>query len=188
MKCLGRGSYLQSWRRFATMAKKGEQSLPPLNINNFEYYQDDYTNVTPKILSHIGQNLHNQKYHPLGLIKQRIVNHFYSAFVGHRGIPVFAVFDNLHPVVSVEKNFDSLLIPLTHVSRNKSDCYYVNKQNLLRAHTTAHQLELLRMGLDNCLMIGDVYRRDEIDPTHYPVFHQVDAVRLCTENKVCVEM
>ncbi|KPJ07661.1 putative phenylalanyl-tRNA synthetase, mitochondrial [Papilio machaon] len=42
---------------------------------------------------------------------------------------------------------------------------------------TAHQSELLRSGLDNFLMIGDVYRRDEIDSTHFPVFHQVDAVR-----------
>ena len=25
---------------------------------------------------------------------------------------------------------------------------------------------------------GDVYRRDEIDSTHYPVFHQVEGVRL----------
>ncbi|GBP23577.1 Probable phenylalanine--tRNA ligase, mitochondrial [Eumeta japonica] len=42
---------------------------------------------------------------------------------------------------------------------------------------TAHQSELLRSGLDNFLMIGDVYRRDEIDATHFPVFHQIDGVR-----------
>ncbi|XP_014281698.1 probable phenylalanine--tRNA ligase, mitochondrial isoform X2 [Halyomorpha halys] len=49
---------------------------------------------------------------------------------------------------------------------------------MLRAHMTAHQVELIKMGLDNFLMFGDVYRRDEIDSTHYPVFHQCDAVRL----------
>ena len=38
------------------------------------------------------------------------------------------------------------------------------------------------MGLDNFLVVGDVYRRDEIDATHYPVFHQVEGVRLVNEN------
>ncbi|XP_076766155.1 phenylalanyl-tRNA synthetase, mitochondrial isoform X2 [Xylocopa sonorina] len=55
---------------------------------------------------------------------------------------------------------------------------------MLRAHTTAHQTVLISMGLNNFLVIGDVYRRDEIDSTHYPVFHQVDAVRLCTAEEV----
>ena len=29
---------------------------------------------------------------------------------------------------------------------------------MLRAHTSAHQADLIRMGLDNFLVIGDVYR------------------------------
>lgn len=91
------------------------------------------------------------------------------------GNPIFSVYDRLSPVVTVGQNFDSLLIPETHVSRSKSDCYYVNKKHLLRAHTTAHQSELVGMGLDNFLVFGDVYRRDEIDRTHYPVFHQVNS-------------
>jgi len=40
------------------------------------------------------------------------------------------------------------------------------------------------MGLNNFLVVGDVYRRDEIDSTHYPVFHQVDGVRLCSKHEV----
>lgn len=55
---------------------------------------------------------------------------------------------------------------------------------MLRAHTTAHQTEFISMGLNNFLIIGDVYRKDEIDSTHYPVFHQADAVRLCTAEEV----
>lgn len=49
---------------------------------------------------------------------------------------------------------------------------------------TAHQAELISVGLNNFLVIGDVYRRDEIDSTHYPVFHQVDAVRLRTSDEI----
>ena len=59
------------------------------------------------------------------------------------------------------------------MSRSKSDAYYVNSGTLLRAHTSAHQSELMASGLDNFLVVGDCYRRDEIDASHYPVFHQV---------------
>ncbi|CAF0734707.1 unnamed protein product, partial [Didymodactylos carnosus] len=48
----------------------------------------------------------------------------------------------------------------------------------LRSHTSAHQVDLIRSGLDCFLCIGDVYRRDQIDSTHYPVFHQCEGVRL----------
>ncbi|XP_013886784.1 phenylalanine--tRNA ligase, mitochondrial, partial [Austrofundulus limnaeus] len=55
---------------------------------------------------------------------------------------------------------------------------------MLRAHTSAHQVELVRSGLDAFLLAGDVYRRDEIDSTHYPVFHQVEGVRLFTNHQL----
>ncbi|XP_063833637.1 probable phenylalanine--tRNA ligase, mitochondrial [Ostrinia nubilalis] len=152
------------------------KSVSTVRINEKEFVSDDYTNVTPKIISYLGRNLHLQKNNPLSIVRQRIVNYFYKSFT-QRGNPTFSVYDNLSPVVTTKQNFDDLLIPLDHPSRAKSDCYYVNKNVLFRAHMTAHQSELLRSGLDNFLMIGDVYRRDEIDSTHFPVFHQVDAVR-----------
>lgn len=36
------------------------------------------------------------------------------------------------------------------------------------------------LGLDNFLVIGDVYRRDAIDSFHFPCFHQIEGVRLFT--------
>ncbi|KAJ8957668.1 hypothetical protein NQ318_017560 [Aromia moschata] len=155
-----------------------------ISVLNRTYAKDDFTNVTDKIVSHLGKSLYLQPYHPLNLVRQRIVNFFYKTFVNRRGNPVFSVHENLSPAVSVEQNFDSLLIPEDHPSRSKSDCYYINRSHLLRAHMTAHQSELMQAGLNNFLMIGDVYRRDEIDRTHYPVFHQVDAVRLKTKEQV----
>ncbi|KAJ8337130.1 hypothetical protein SKAU_G00383500 [Synaphobranchus kaupii] len=53
----------------------------------------------------------NRAHHPLWLIKERVKAHFYRAYTGRRGNPVFSVFDNLSPAVTVEQNFDSLLIP-----------------------------------------------------------------------------
>lgn len=55
---------------------------------------------------------------------------------------------------------------------------------MLRAHTSAHQRELVRSGLDAFLVAGDVYRRDEIDASHYPVFHQMEGVRLFSAHQV----
>ncbi|KAJ8710746.1 hypothetical protein PYW08_009261 [Mythimna loreyi] len=158
--------------KFSTAAK----SIASVDIKGKQFVTDDYTNITPKIVSYLGKNLHMQKHNPLSIVRQRIVNYFYSSFT-QRGNPAFSVYDNLCPIVTTKQNFDDLLIPSDHPSRAKSDCYYINRGTLLRAHMTAHQSELLRSGLDNFLMIGDVYRRDEIDSTHFPVFHQVDGVR-----------
>ncbi|XP_019881323.1 probable phenylalanine--tRNA ligase, mitochondrial [Aethina tumida] len=158
--------------------------LKEVKLLETTYESDDFTNVTEKIISHIGKNLHKKEGHPLSNVRQRIVNYFYKSFVNSRGNPVFSVYDNLNPIVSVTQNFDSLLIPKDHVSRSKSDCYYLNRDYLLRAHMTAHQCELIQSGLNNFLMVGDVYRRDEIDRTHYPVFHQLDAVRLKTKDQL----
>lgn len=144
-----------------------------IELNNNKYESDDYSNLTPKILSYVGRNVHLQKNHPLSMVRQRITNYFYQQYTSPKGTPLFSVYDSLSPIVTTKQNFDSLLIPENHPSRAKSDCYYVNREYLLRAHCTAHQVDMLRSGLDNFLIVGDVYRRDEIDSTHFPVFHQV---------------
>lgn len=37
---------------------------------------------------------------------------------------------------------------------------------------------MLRAGERAFFVTGDVYRRDSIDATHYPVFHQMEGVRV----------
>lgn len=165
--------------KYATKPKTND-----LILFDKHFIKDDYTNVTEKVLSYIGKNLHTKQHHPLSLVRQRIVNYFYKSFVNNRGNPIFSIYDNLSPLVSIEQNFNSLLIPANHPSRSKSDCYYINRDYLLRAHMTAHQSELISSGLNDFIMVGDVFRRDEIDRTHYPIFHQMDAVRLRTKNEL----
>lgn len=155
-----------------------------INVEGKEYKTDQMTNVTSRILSHVGRNLHLKKYHPLNHIQKMIVEYMYTRYVSPRGNPLFSVHNQIHPIVSIKENFDSLLIPKDHVSRRKSDNYYINEDYLLRAHTSAHQCEMIKMGLDNFLVVGDVYRRDEIDSSHYPVFHQLEGVRLCNEKEL----
>ncbi|XP_045862514.1 phenylalanine--tRNA ligase, mitochondrial isoform X1 [Meles meles] len=149
------------------------------------YPQDDYSNLSRKVLSKVGRNLHHQQHHPLWLIKERVKEHFYKQYVGRRfGTPLFSVYDDLSPVVTSWQNFDSLLIPADHPSRKKGDNYYLNRTHMLRAHTSAHQWDLLHAGLDAFLVVGDVYRRDQIDSQHYPVFHQLEGVRLFSKHEL----
>lgn len=170
--------------RCLSSTAKPQKVQEPLLINGVTYKRDDWTNLKPRIKSYVNRNIYLQDHHPLSIIRKRIVDYFYKSFITNRGSPLFSVVDNLSPIVTLEQNFDSLLIPDDHISRQKSDSFYLNRDYMLRAHCTAHQVDLLKSGLDNFLIIGDVYRRDEIDATHFPVFHQVDAVRTIRAEKL----
>ncbi|KAL5962979.1 putative phenylalanine--tRNA ligase mitochondrial [Taenia solium] len=153
-------------------------------IQGKTYETDSWFNVSPKILDLTSRNLHSQEYHPLWLLKRRITEFINkrSAHQKAEGIgtshPLFSVHDSLGPVVSTFQNFDSLLVTPDHVSRRPTDTYYINEHTVLRSHTSAHEMELMRSGLNAFVTIGDVYRRDDIDALHYPAFHQLEGVRL----------
>jgi len=135
---------------------------------------DPNNNITPAIVSKVGRNLHLQPNHPLNTIKTIIENHFNAT---HDDEP-FSLHDDLSPIVSTQHCFDDLLIPPDHVSRSPSDTYYISSTQCLRTHTSAHQSTLIGQGLDRFLCTGDVYRRDEIDKSHYPIFHQMEGVKM----------
>lgn len=149
-----------------------------------------HCNITLPILNKVGRNLHHQEHHPLNIIKTIIEDHFSKTFrqpstsaSSTEDEPVFRYFDNMSPRVTTQQCFDDLLIQPDHVSRAVTDTYYFDETSLLRPHTSAHQTELMRAGHKAFLATGDCYRRDEIDYCHYPVFHQMEGVRLwpCSE-------
>ncbi len=130
--------------------------------------RDAKTNVPVRLEREwFGRNLLGEEDHPLSRAKKRIVSHL--------GIESF---EQLNSVVTTWENFDSLLIPETHVSRSPTDTYYVNSGHVLRTHTSAHQRHLLQHGPSSWLVCGDVFRRDEVDASHFPVFHQMDGGRM----------
>jgi len=141
---------------------------------------DEHNNVTEYIFEKIGVDLHRRPEHPIGILKNAILAYFDEKF----GESSFSMFDDLHPVVTSYENFDSVLVPENHVSRSMNDTYYVTKEKVLRCHTSAHQLSLLKQGQRNFLVAGDVYRRDSIDATHFPVFHQMEGVRVFTKEEL----
>lgn len=134
-------------------------------------------NVPETVAAKVGRKLHLLPNHPLGIIKAEIEK-YCAEYASRRGQVAFRVFDDESPVVRPKQNFDTLLIPPDHVSRRPSDTYYISDDLLLRTHTSAHQNELIAQGVPAFLCTGDVYRRDEIDSSHYPVFHQMEGVRI----------
>ena len=91
------------------------------------------------------------------------------------------------PEVETEAhNFDGLNIPEDHPAKASSDTFYLaaHPELLLRTHTSPVQVRtLLRVAPDlaarggiRFLAPGRVYRKDEIDPTHSPMFHQVEGM------------
>ena len=64
------------------------------------------------------------------------------------------------------------------MGRSPTDTYYLSPTTVLRTHTSAHQSGLFTARERAFLVSGDVYRRDEIDASHYPVFHQMEGARL----------
>lgn len=81
-------------------------------------------------------------------------------------------------------NFDELGFPADHPGRSLTDSYYLNQTHMLRTHTSAHEVETFRAGHDKWLLSADVYRRDEIDASHYPVFHQMEGARVWTQDQL----
>lgn len=49
-------------------------------------------------------------------------------------------------------------------------------REVIRTHGTAHQAAVLGCGLRRAVWSGAVARRDQVDSTHYPVFHQIDGI------------
>lgn len=128
-----------------------------------------FSNIPKSIEEKIGKNLHQFPNHPIEIVKKHIIS-FFQTHPKYQ----FDVFENFSPVVTIEDNFDKLLIPKDHPARSKADTYYVNENEVLRTHTSAHQNILLAKGCTSFIVIGDVYRKDEIDSHHYPVFHQME--------------
>lgn len=159
----------KKWRPPAASALE----LGGVKMAKDDIVRDDPTNNVPDtIFTKLGMQLHKRNQHPIGILKNAIYEYFDSNYPNK-----FNKFDDLCPIVSVKQNFDDVLVPADHVSRSYNDTYYVDSQTVLRCHTSAHQAELLKEH-NHFLVTGDVYRRDSIDSTHYPVFHQMEGVSI----------
>ena len=79
-----------------------------------------------------------------------------------------------------ELNFDRLNAPEGHPSRDWSDTFYFDTDSrvMLRSQTSPMQVRAMdAMPLPiRVIAPGRVYRKDEVDATHSPMFHQVEGM------------
>lgn len=75
-----------------------------------------------------------------------------------------------------EFNFRRLNIPDDHPARDAQDSFYLDDEHLLRTQCTAVDVRVMphRTPPIRVVTVGRCYRRDVVDSTHMPVFHQVD--------------
>lgn len=77
-------------------------------------------------------------------------------------------------------NFDKLNAPEGHPSRDWSDTFYFDEDSrvMLRSQTSPMQvraMETMELPI-RIIAPGRVYRKDEVDATHSPMFHQVEGM------------
>ena len=109
------------------------------------------------------------KPHPLNTVLDDMINIFQS--MG------FDVVDG--PEVETDHyNFECLNVPADHPARDMQDTFYLAENLLLRTQTSAAQIRTMETRKPPIRVIcpGRVFRADEVDATHSPVFHQIEGL------------
>ncbi len=75
-------------------------------------------------------------------------------------------------------NFEALNIPEGHPAREDQDTLYLGGGLLLRTHTSPVQIRTMEKHRPPIRIVvpGRVYRRDSVDATHSPMFHQIEGL------------
>src|SRR3989344_1158636 len=130
------------------------------------------------------QDLTKKEYSPIKILVDQIIS-----------LPRFADFDlvDFPRIVTVEEGFDLLNAPKDHPSRRETDTYYVTEHDVLRTQMTVMWsfylkdqdilAKLKKEGWVGALSTGIVFRKDEIDRSHFPAFHQIDGLYVCEKSK-----
>jgi len=154
---------------------KGQtQELIALQLDNIQKTKEnnDFIDVTLP-----GKNISMGSRHPISITINQITsilsNHGFTSVSG------IEIEDEFH-------NFEALNIPDTHPARDMHDTFYVSDNKLLRTHTSSVQI---RSMLSNkaplkIMTPGKVYRCDS-DPTHSPMFHQIEGLYIDKNVNFC---
>ncbi len=105
--------------------------------------------------------------HPVTLIEREMTSFFRS--LG------YSIEDG--PEIDTDyNNFTALNFPEDHPARDTQDTFFIRGGHVLRTHTSNIQIRGMtgRKPPFRFVAPGRVYRHD-LDPTHYPMFHQIEA-------------
>ena len=113
--------------------------------------------------------------HPITLMRQRIEDIFVS--LGY-------IVEDDREIETDFYNFDALNIPEGHPARDPQDTFYTTEGFALRSQTSTVQIHAMQRRGAPVRMIapGRVFRRDTPDPTHNPMFFQVEG--LCVDRGI----
>ncbi|HXF39557.1 MAG TPA: phenylalanine--tRNA ligase subunit alpha [Blastocatellia bacterium] len=147
----------------AEIARLGEQFAAEAETKALEREQIDVT--LP------GTRPRHGHLHPLTLVRQKIEDVFVS--MG------YSVEDGPEIETSFY-NFDALNIPPGHPARDSADTFYVSEDLALRSQTSTVQIHTMQRQKPPLRVIapGRVFRRDTPDPTHNPMFFQVEGLNV----------
>ncbi|MBQ4119323.1 MAG: phenylalanine--tRNA ligase subunit alpha [Clostridia bacterium] len=115
------------------------------------------------------KEINKGKLHPLNTVLDDMIDIFTS--MG------FDVVDG--PEVETDHyNFECLNVPQDHPARDMQDTFYLAENLLLRTQTSAAQIRTMENRKPPIRVIcpGRVFRADEVDATHSPVFHQIEGL------------
>ena len=106
--------------------------------------------------------------HPISITIKKIESIFNS--IGFSSADGPEIEDDYH-------NFTALNIPESHPARAMHDTFYLNKEYVLRTHTSSVQIRYMENNPPPLRIIspGRVYRVDS-DATHSPMFHQIEGL------------
>lgn len=116
-----------------------------------------------------GTHLQRGHLHPITLLRQRIEDVFVSmGYTVEDGPEIETGF----------YNFDALNIPAGHPARDSADTFYVSGDLALRSQTSTIQIHAMQRRKPPLRIIapGRVFRRDTPDPTHNPMFFQLEGL------------
>jgi len=116
-----------------------------------------------------GRKLDRGNLHPINLVLKKVEEIFLSlGFKIEEG-----------PEVELDYyNFEALNIPKDHPARDDQDSFYINREILLRTHTSPVEIRVMEKQKPPIRIIatGKCYRRDAADSTHSPMFHQIEGL------------
>jgi phenylalanyl-tRNA synthetase alpha chain len=121
--------------------------------------------------------------HPLSLVRDEVIEIF--SRLGYQVLEGPEIEDDYH-------NFEALNMDADHPARDMHDTLYLSEPlsasaadaatarplTLLRTHTSAMQIRHMEQNAApvRLVAIGPVYRKDDLDLTHTPMFHQVEGL------------
>jgi phenylalanyl-tRNA synthetase alpha chain len=116
-----------------------------------------------------GESIPRGVYHLLTQIRREVEDVFLG--LGYQVVDGDEVEDAWHL-------FDALNMGPAHVTRSPLHTLYLNGDIVLRTETSPSQIRVMQATEPPVYMVslGRVYRRDTVDATHFPIFHQVEGL------------